>query len=110
MIISVETRIQDSELTAIEKFVVPRVELAMKSANAHSQRSVGGNVLEPDQKHFLGDIESPRKTAASQINSHMDLKRIDETRGKITLMEGDFILNEKHTEPANTGSSENLSN
>ena len=49
---SVETRVQDALLTAIEYLVIPRVELAMKSANAFSERSVDGNVLEPDQRDF----------------------------------------------------------
>ena len=48
VITSVETRVQDVVLTAIEDLVIPRVELAMKSANAPSRRSVDGNVLEPD--------------------------------------------------------------
>ena len=47
---SVETRVQDAVLTAIENLVLSRVELGMKSANAHSERSVDGNVLEPDQR------------------------------------------------------------
>ena len=50
---SVETNVQDAVLTAIENLVIPRVELAMKSANAHSERSVDGNVLEPDQRDFF---------------------------------------------------------
>ena len=33
---SVKTRVQDAVLTAIENLVIPRVELAMKSANAPS--------------------------------------------------------------------------
>ena len=49
---SVETRIQDAVLTAIENLKIPRVELAMKSANARSERSVDGNVLEHDQRDF----------------------------------------------------------
>ena len=50
---SVETRVQDAVWTAIEFLVIPRVELAVKSANAHSERSVDGNVVEPDQMDFL---------------------------------------------------------
>ena len=50
---SVETRIQDAVLTAIEKLVIPRVELAMMSANAPSGWNVDVNVLAPDQMDFL---------------------------------------------------------
>ena len=42
---SVETRVQDAVLTAIGKLVIPRVKLALKSANALSGRSVDGNKL-----------------------------------------------------------------
>ena len=48
---SVETRIQDAVLTAIGNLVIPRVEMAIKSANAPSGRSVDG-ALEPDQRNF----------------------------------------------------------
>ena len=83
MLTSVQTRIQDAVLTAIENLVIPRIELAMKSANAPSERSVDGNVLEPDQRDFLGNnIESLRMTTSGKINSHTDLQRIDETRGE----------------------------
>ena len=57
VITSVETRVQDAFLTAIENLVFPRVELDMKSANAPSERCVDGNVLEADQRYFLGKIE-----------------------------------------------------
>ena len=49
---SVKTRVQDAVLTAIENLVIPRVELAMKLANAGTERRVGGNVLEPDHRDF----------------------------------------------------------
>ena len=92
----VGTRVQDAVLTAIENLVIPRVELAMNSANARSERSADSNVLEPDQRDFLGDIKSLRMTASSRINSHMDLNRIDETRSNITVEEGDLMVNEKN--------------
>ena len=87
---SVETRVQDVVLTAIENLVIPKVELAMKSANAHPERSFDGNVLEPDQKDFLGNIEGLQMTGSGRINSDTDLNRIDETRGNITVEEGDL--------------------
>ena len=95
---SVETRVQDAVLTAIEILVIPRVELAMKPANAHPERSVDGNVLEPDQRDFLGNIEGLQMTTSSRINSHTDLNRIDDTRGNITIEEGDLLVKEKNTD------------
>ena len=93
---SVETRVQDALLTGIENLVIPRVEFDKKSANAPSERSVDGNVLEADQRDFLGKIEGLWMTASSRINSHTDLNRIDETRGNITVEEGDLLVNEKN--------------
>ena len=92
---SVECGVQDAVSTAIENSVPPRVELAMKSANVHSERSVDCNVLEHDQRYFLGKIEGLRMTASSRINSHTDLSRIDETRCNITVDKGDLLVNEK---------------
>ena len=68
----------------------------MKSPNAPSGRSVDGNVLEPDQRDFLSNIEGLRMTASSRINSHTDLNRIVETRGNMTVEEGDLSVNEKN--------------
>ena len=96
MIKTVETRIQDALLTAIENSVIPRVELTMKSTNASSERSFNGNVLEPDQIVFSGDVECLQMTASSRIHSRTDLKMIDETRGNITVEGVDFLVNEQN--------------
>ena len=92
---SVESRFQDAVSTAIKILVIPQVELAMKSANAPSGRSVDGNVLESDQRDTLGKIEGLRTTTSSRMNSHTDLNGIDETRCNITVEEGDLLVNEK---------------
>ena len=68
----------------------------MKSVNTHSEESIDGNVLELDQRDFLGYIEGLRMTASSRINSNTDLSRIDETRDNITVEEGDLLVNEKN--------------
>ena len=78
VMISVETRFQDAVLTATENLKIPRVELALKSANAPSGRSVDGNVLEPGHRDFLGNIEGLQMTDSSRMNSHTVLNRIDE--------------------------------
>ena len=90
----VEIRIQDAVLTAIENLVIPRVELALNSANASSGWSVDGNVLELDQRDFSGIIEGLQMTASSRINSGTDLNKIDETRGNIPVEESDLLVNE----------------
>ena len=94
---TVETRIQDEVLTAIENIVSRRImEWAMKSVNASSGRSVDGNVLELYQRDFLGNIEGLQRTARIRINSRTDLNRMDETRGKITIEGGDLLVVERN--------------
>ena len=53
---AVDTKIQDAVMTAVENLVIPRVEMAIKSANASSGRSLDGNVLEPDQREPLQNV------------------------------------------------------
>ena len=49
---TVETRVQEAVMTAIEKLVIPGVELAMKSVNALSGHGHGSAMLELDQRYF----------------------------------------------------------
>ena len=60
---TVEFRIQDAVLTAIDNLVIPRVELAMKSTNASPRRSVDCNVLGSDQRDSSGNVEGLQMTA-----------------------------------------------
>ena len=76
--------------------MIASVELAMKSADASSGRSVDGNLLEPDQRDFSGNVEGLRRTASSRIHSRTDLNRIDETRGNITVEDGYLMVNGKN--------------
>ena len=73
---TVETRVQDAELTAKENLVISRMELANKSVNASSGRGVGNVVMDPDQKIFSGNIEGPQMTTSNRINSHAELMRL----------------------------------
>ena len=92
---SVETRVQDTVVTAVENLAISRVEWAIKSGNAPSGRSIDGNVLERDQREFLGKIEDLQMAVSNRINSRTDLNRIDQTRCNITVEEGDLLVNEK---------------
>ena len=64
VIITVATRVQGAILFAVETFVTPRVELAMKSANAPSGRDVDSVVPNPEQCDFSGNIEGLHLTAS----------------------------------------------
>ena len=76
--------------------MIHRVELTMRSANSSSGRSFDGNVLEPGQRDFAGNIDGLQMTASSGMNSHRDLNRIDETRGITTVEAGGLLVNERN--------------
>ena len=60
---TIETRIYDAILTARERLVIPRVDLAMKSVNTFSGRDIDSIVPDPDQRNFSGNIEGLQMTA-----------------------------------------------
>ena len=93
---TVETRVQDAVLTAIESLVILRIELAMKSANASSEPNLDGSVSEPDQRDFSGNIEGLQMTASSRINSYAYLNKIDETGGNSAVEVVELVVNEKN--------------
>ena len=92
---SVKTRAQDAVLTAVESLVIPKEELAMKSANPSPGQNLDGNMPEPDQRDFSGNIEGLQMTASNRVNSQTDLNKIDETRGISAVELGDLLVNEK---------------
>ena len=107
---TVETRVQDAVLSAIEDLVLPRVELAMKSINASSGRDADSVVPDPDWRDFSGNIEGLQMTTSSRFNSNSDLNRIDENRGSIAVEGGDLLVNERNFErQTNRHSSQPLS-
>ena len=93
---TVETRVHDPVLSAIENLVILRVELAIKLLFASSGRGVDRVVLDPDQRVFSQYIESLHLTASIRINSHTDRNRNDETRGNFTVKGGDLLVNERN--------------
>ena len=93
---TVETRVQDKVMTAMEKMVNLRVEIATNSVNTSSGRGVGIVALEPDQRELSGNFEGLQMTTSSKINSYTDLNIIDETHGKTTVEGVDLTVNEKN--------------
>ena len=70
---TLKTRVKDAVLTAIESFVTPQVELAVKSVIESSGRNADSNVLNPGRREFSGIVEGLQMTTASRVNSHIDL-------------------------------------
>ena len=65
---TVETRVQDAVMTSIESLVIPRVELAMKSANASSRGSLNVIVLEFDHRDFSEKVEGVQMIPSSRLS------------------------------------------
>ena len=56
---TVETRVQDAVLPAVENLVIPMVKLAIKLVNASSGHGVDSSALDPDQKVFFREYQRP---------------------------------------------------
>ena len=52
--------------------------------------------MEPDHREFSGNVEGLQMTASNRTHSRTDLNRIDETHSRITVEEGDLMVNEKN--------------
>ena len=82
-----EAKVQAAILSAMENLVVPRLELALRSADIYSTRNPDSVVLDPYQRDFSGDTSDLQMTASRRYNSNINLDRIDGTRGIITVEE-----------------------
>ena len=91
---AVETIVRDAILSAMDSLFIPKMELAIRLADASSTRNASSAVLNPDQKDFSGDKNDRQMTASSKYNSNTNLDRIDETRGNITVEAGDLLVRE----------------
>ena len=58
LVATVETRVHDAFLAAMDSLVIPRVQLALKLVNVSSRWDPGSFGLDPDQRDFSGYVES----------------------------------------------------
>ena len=93
---TVETRVQDVRLTAIDNLLIPRLEVAMKSVNASSRQDIHSVAPDQDQKDFSGDVEDRQLTALTRMNSSTDLYKIDETPGSVNVEGGSLSVHERN--------------
>ena len=79
---TVEDRIQNAILTAIDNIVAPKIELAVRSINASSGRDVTSVSANSERKERVGINASLE--SASRNNDALDVSNVnDETRHKI---------------------------
>ena len=78
---TVENRVHDAILTAMDKVVIPRVDMAVRSI---TESSVGGlsslvqNKSRPDRRDFSGNAENtPLMSSSSRLDLNIDQDRND---------------------------------
>ena len=90
-VMTVENRIPDAIMTAIDKVVIPRVEMAVKSITGPTGHELKSEVQNPDRRDFLGNIRNtPLMSASIWLDLDNELDRNDETRNNEDFEEGDF--------------------
>ena len=82
----------DAILTAIDKVVIPRVEMAVKSITGLSGHGPHRDVQNPDRREFLGNAgNTPVKSASNRLHLNTSHDRNDETRNEENFEDGDFL-------------------
>ena len=75
----------------MEKVVIPRVEMAVRSITVSSGRGPSNVVQNPDRRDFTGHTENtPLMWASSRIDLNVDQDGNDETRNVENFENGDF--------------------
>ena len=90
-VMTVENRMHDAILTAIDNVVIPRVGMAVKSITGSTGHGTNSKVQNPDRRDFIGHIKNtPLMSASSRLDLDAELNRNDETRNNEDFEEGDF--------------------
>ena len=87
----VGNRKHDAILTAIDKLVLPRVELAVKSITGSTEHGTKSEVQNRDRRDFLGNNRNTSlMSASSRLDLDNELNRNDEIRNNGDFEEGYF--------------------
>ena len=69
----VDTRELDAVMSAMDDFVIPLVELAMRSANTSSEQNLRSVVLDTDYRDSSGITDALQLTASGRMNSNTNI-------------------------------------
>ena len=90
-VMTVENRLHDAILTAIDKAVITRVEMAVKSTTSSAGHGTNSGVPNPDRWNFFGNIRTtPLMSDSSWFDSDKELNSNDETRKDVDFKDVDF--------------------
>ena len=95
---TVEDRIQNAVLTAIDNIVAPRIELAIRSKNASSGRDVTSVTANSERGEHVG-IDASFENASSNDNILHVSNVNDETRHNIPDEKSELSVPETHFDP-----------
>ena len=102
VVATVETRVHEAILSALESLVNQKVDLAIKLVNLSSRRDPESFLLDPDRKDFSRNFEGLQLTASSRKNRNADLNRINEIRGNISVEVIELSVNERNFDRKHT--------
>ena len=83
----------DAISTAMDKLVIPRVEMAVTSITGSSGHGRNSEVQNPDRGNFLGSAgNTPLMSASSPLDLNTNQDRNVETRNEENFEDGDFSV------------------
>ena len=92
---TVEDRIQNAILTAIDNIIAPKIELAIRSISASSGQDVASVSVNSERKQQVG-ISAPFESASGSNDTLGKSKVNDETRNNFTDEVSEFSVPETH--------------
>ena len=90
-ILTVENLMHDAIWTAMDKVVIQRVEMVVKSITSSSGHGTNSEVQNPDRRGFLGNAgNTPLMSASSRLDLYTNQDKNDETRNEKKFEHCDF--------------------
>ena len=90
-VMTVEKRVHDAILTAMDNVTIPRVEIAVRSVTESAGQEPNSVVQNAGQRDFSGNREdTPLMWASNRLDSSFDQDRNDETRNVDSFEDGNF--------------------
>ena len=89
---TVENRMEDAFSTAMDKMIIPRVEMTVKSITGSSRHGPISEVQNLDRKDLLGNAgNTPLKLGSRRLDLNTNQDRKDEIRNEENFEDGDFL-------------------
>ena len=89
VVLTVENRMHDAILTAMDKVLMPRVATAVRSSSGSIGHGPTSGVQNPDRRDFTGNTENtPLMSAFSRLDLNIDQDRIGQTRDTENFEDG----------------------